>query len=218
MAGQVQEIGGNRLEIVGVARDAQLHGTGGVDPIVFMPFAPGPVFRGEAVLLAPTPLAERAAAVVRGLDARATTEVITMSEQVERWLGDSRGLARLAGTIGFLALLLATVGVYGVFSYYVEQRRRELGLRIALGAQSGQVVWLVVRQNAAALFGGLAAGLLVAVGESIVLQAELHGMSPADPFAYLGVLLVMLVAGVAACIVPARRAARTEPNTVLHYE
>jgi predicted permease len=218
MAGQVQEIGGNRLEIVGVARDAALHGTGGVDPIVFMPFAPGPVFRGEAVLLAPTPLAQRAAAVVRALDASASAEVLTMSEQVERWLGDSRGLARLAGTIGFLALLLATVGVYGVFSYYVEQRRREIGVRVALGARSAQVVWLVVGQNAPALVGGLAAGLLLAVAESLVLRAELHGLSPADPFAYLGVLLVMLAAGIAACILPARRAVRTEPNTVLHYE
>jgi ABC-type antimicrobial peptide transport system permease subunit len=170
------------------------------------------------VVLAPTPLAERAAAVVRALDARASVEVLTMSEQVERWLGDSRGLARLAGTIGFLALLLATVGVYGVFSYYVEQRRREIGVRIALGAKAEQVVWLVIRQNAPALVGGLAAGLLLAVGESLVLRAELHGLSPADPFAYLGVVLVMLAAGVAACIVPARRAARTEPNTVLHYE
>jgi predicted permease len=218
IAGQIQEIGGNRLEIVGVARDAALHGTGGVDPIVFMPFAPGPVFRGEAVLLTPTPLAERAAAVVRGLDTRATAEVVTMREQVERWLGDTRGLARMAGTIGVLALVLATVGVYGVFSYYVEQRRREIGVRIALGAKSGQVVRLVVRQNAAALVGGLAAGLLLAVGESVLLRAELHGLSPADPFAYLVVMLVMLGAGIAACIVPARRAARTEPNTVLHYE
>ena len=162
----MQEIGGNRLEIVGVVRDAQLHGTGGVDPIVFMPFAPGPVFRGEAVLLLPTPLAERAAALVRALDPRATVEVVSMREQVERWLGDSAGLARMAGTIGLLALLLAAVGIYGVFSYYVEQRRREIGVRIALGARPGQVIALVVRQNAPALLGGLAAGLLIAVGES----------------------------------------------------
>ena len=124
----------------------------------------------------------------------------------------------MAGTIGLLALLLATVGVYGVFSYYVEQRQREIGVRMALGASAAQVVRLVVRQNAPALAGGLAAGLLIAAAEAIVLRSELHGMSPADPFAYVAVLLVMLCAGIAACIVPARRAARTEPNTVLHYE
>src|SRR6185503_3348469 len=126
--------------------------------------------------LLPTPLADRAAAAVHELDARATTEVVTMREQVERWLGDSAGLARIAGAVGALALLLAAVGVYGVFSYYVEQRRREIGVRMALGARPKQVVWLVVRQNAAALVGGLAAGLLLAVAESLVLRSEIYGM------------------------------------------
>ena len=217
-AGRTQEIGGRQHEIVGVARDAALHGTGGVDPIVFMPFEPGPVFRGEAVLLVPTALAERAAAIVRELDARATAAPVTMREQVERWLGDTAGLARIAGAIGALALLLAAVGVYGVFSYYVEQRKREIGVRIALGAKTGQIISLVVRQNLPALCGGLAAGLAIAAAESIVLRGELHGLSPADPLAYLGVLAVMLLAGIAASAAPARRAARTEPNTVLHYE
>jgi ABC-type lipoprotein release transport system permease subunit len=212
----MQDIGDDRYEILGVARDAQLHGTGGVDPIVFMPFAPGPVFRGEAVLLLPTPLAERAAAAVRALDSRATASVVTMREQVERWLGDSAGLARIAGAIGGLALLLAAVGVYGVFSYYVEQRRREIGVRMALGARPLEIVTLVVRQNASPLVGGLAAGLLLAAGASLVLRSELHGLSPADPLAYLGVLLLMLAAGVAASALPAHRAARTEPNNVLH--
>lgn len=218
LAGQVEQIGGGRHEIVGVVRDAQLHGTGGVDPIVFMPFAPGPVFRGEAVLLLPTLLAERAAAAIRELEPRATADVVTMREQVERWLGDTAGLTRMAGTIGALALFLAIVGVYGVFTYYVEQRKREIGVRIALGARSSQIVLLVVRQNATALAGGLVAGLAIAVAESLVLRGELHGLSPADPLAYAGVLLVMLLAGVAASVVPARRATRTDPNRVLHYE
>ena len=217
-AGRTQQIGGVQHEIVGVVRDAQLHGTGGVDPIVFMPFAPGPVFRGEAVLLLPTPLAERAAATMRELEPRATATVVTLQEQVESWLGNTAGLARIAGAIGALALLLAAVGVYGVFSYYVEQRRREIGVRIALGAKPGQIVWLVVRQNMPALAGGLAVGLVIAAAESIVLRAELHGLSPADPPAFLGVLVVMLLTGVAASILPARRATQTEANTVLHYE
>jgi hypothetical protein len=218
LAGQVRDIGGNQREIVGVVRDAQLHGTGGVDPIVFEPFAPNPVFRGQAVILLPTPLAERAAGLVRGIDGRVTAEVVEMREQVERWLGDSAGLARMAGAIGLLALVLAAVGVYGVFSYYVEQRRREIGVRMALGAPSREIVWLVVRQNAPALAGGLAAGLLIAAAESIVLRSELHGLHPADPFAYLGVLLVMLTVGVGASALPARRATQTNPNTVLHYD
>jgi predicted permease len=218
LAGRSEEIGGRQHEIVGVVRDAQLHGSGGVDPIVFMPFQPRPVFRGEAVLLLPTPLAERAVAAVRELEPRATADVVTMREQVERWLGDTAGLARIAGAIGMLALLLATVGVYGVFSYYVEQRRREIGVRIALGARPKQVVSLVFRQNAPALVGGLAAGLALAVGLSIVLRGELHGLSSLDPVAYFSVLAMLAAAAVAACVVPTRRALRTEPNTVLHYE
>ncbi len=218
LAGQAREIGGSQREIVGVVRDAQLHGTGGVDPIVFEPFTPSPVFRGQAIILLPTPLAERAAGFVRDLDGRATAEVVEMREQVERWLGDSAGLARMVGVVGFLALVLAAVGVYGVFSYYVEQRRREIGVRMALGAQPRQIVRLVVRQNATALAAGLAAGLVVAAAESMVLRSELHGLNPADPYAYLGVLLVMLAVGFFASALPARRATRTDPNTVLHCD
>jgi ABC-type antimicrobial peptide transport system permease subunit len=127
-------------------------------------------------------------------------------------------MARMAGALGLLALLLATVGVYGVISYSVEQRRREIGIRMALGARPQQVVGLVLRRNARAVTVGLTIGLLIAVGESVVLKSELYGLSPADPLAYAGVLALLLLAAVAASVIPARRAARTDAVTALHHE
>ena len=117
-----------------------------------------------------------------------------------------------------LALLLATVGVYGVVSYSVEQRRREIGVRMALGALPGQVVALVLRRNARAVTIGLVVGLLIASAGSTVLRSELYGLSPLDPVAYAGVLGLLAMAGLAASAIPARRAARTDAVTALHQD
>jgi ABC-type antimicrobial peptide transport system permease subunit len=124
----------------------------------------------------------------------------------------------MAGALGLFALVLAAVGVYGVISYSVEQQRREIGVRMALGARPSQVVGLVLRRNARALAVGLAVGLAIAAGESIVMASELYGLSPLDPLAYLGVLALLAAAGVAASVIPARRAARTDPTLVLRHE
>jgi ABC-type antimicrobial peptide transport system permease subunit len=124
----------------------------------------------------------------------------------------------MAGALGLLALLLATVGVYGVISYSVEQRRREIGVRMALGARPGQVVGLVLRRNARAVSIGLVVGLAIAAGLTVVLKSELYGLSPMDPLAYAGVLTLLLCAGLAASVIPARRAARTDALLTLHHE
>jgi ABC-type antimicrobial peptide transport system permease subunit len=152
------------------------------------------------------------------MDARVATEAIPLSEQVERSLGDTAGVSRMAGALGLLALLLATVGVYGVISYSVEQRRREIGVRMALGARPGQVVGLVLRRNARPVAIGLVVGLALGSSLSVVLKRELYGLSPIDPLAYAGVLGIMLLSGVAASVIPARRALRTDAVTALHHE
>jgi predicted permease len=217
--GQIEKIGGVEREIVGVVRDAQLHEVGSVVPTFFETFGPHVnIAWGKAALVVPSAMTSAGIAAIQSLEPRAAVPVVTLDEQVRRSLGDTVGVTRLVGALGLLALLLATVGVYGVISYTVEQRRRELGVRIALGARPDQVMKLVLLRNGAALGTGLVVGLAVAAGESVFLRSQLYGLSPADPLAYAGVLLVLLLAGVAASVVPARRAARTEPTTVLRHE
>lgn len=144
--------------------------------------------------------------------------VFPMSQQMDRWLGSSRVGAGLAAALAGLALLLAAVGVYGVISYSVEQRRREIGVRMALGARPAQIVGFVARSNSRALLIGLTVGLAASLGVSKLLETSLYGVSRLDPLAYGGVLAILLLTGIAASILPARRAAAIAPLEALHYE
>jgi hypothetical protein len=205
-------------EIVAVVRDSQVYGLGPVEPVFFEAFAGG---RSTALLLKGAGGAawnKQLTAVLTAQEPRAIVSVLSMSEQMNRWLGPARSGATLAATLGSLALLLATVGVYGVIGYSVEQRRREIGVRMALGARPAQIVWLVARSNARALLVGSAVGFGLALGTSQLLRKLLFGASPLDPWAYGAVLALLLAAGFAASIVPSRRAARIAPMEALHYE
>jgi ABC-type antimicrobial peptide transport system permease subunit len=185
----------------------------------FAPLAANSQGVGEPpVILIPSAMAANALAAVRAADARAVIEVIPMSEQAERSLGDSKSTARLAGVLAWLALLLAMSGVYAVVSYSVERRRREIMIRMALGARSHEVVGLVLRRNVAPLGIGLVVGLVIAVGEAIVLRSQLYGLNPLDPAALAGVAVVLVVAGLAASAIPARRAVRMDPVTAMHQD
>jgi ABC-type antimicrobial peptide transport system permease subunit len=113
------------------------------------------------------------------------------------------------------ALGLATVGVFGVFGFAVRQQRREIGIRMALGAKPGAVVRLLFTQYARALLAGLAVGVAGSVAASIVLRHRLHGLSPFDPVAYLSVAALLACAGLAATFVPARAAIRLNPSQTL---
>jgi putative ABC transport system permease protein len=217
--GQSVTIGNRPREVVGVVRDAQLNGIGSRGPMYFSPFSANSQGVGEPpVILIPSSMASSVAAAVRAADATAFTEAIPLSEQAHRSLGDARGSARLAGVLAWVALLLATSGVYGVISYSVEQRRREIMIRVALGARPREVVGLVLRRNATPLGLGIVVGLLISAGGSVVLGSQLYGLSPLDPAALAGVAAVLLVAGAAASTIPARRAVRLDPVAALHQE
>jgi predicted lysophospholipase L1 biosynthesis ABC-type transport system permease subunit len=117
------------------------------------------------------------------------------------WMG-----AILLGSLGLLALVLASVGVYGVMAYSVSQRTRELGIRMALGAQSSQVLQLVLRQGMLLAAIGLGIGLLAAFGSTRLAGTLLYGVNPSDPTIFIGVTLLLAAAAFAACYLPARRA------------
>jgi len=123
--------------------------------------------------------------------------------------------ASLLVTMAGLALVLGCVGVYGLLSFLVFRRTRDLGIRFALGAQRRDVFWLVVREGAVMSTAGIAIGMAAAMVLTRWLSSELHGVSPTDPATYAAVAVVMFVVTLAACYVPTRRAMRVDPLIVL---
>jgi putative ABC transport system permease protein len=126
--------------------------------------------------------------------------------------------AALAGILCGLALALASIGVFGVFAYVVQQRTREIGIRMALGARRAQVLHVVLGFNSRALVAGLTIGLASAAVGSRLLQRYLYGLSPFDPLAYGAVALLLALAAVIATYLPARRASKVDPIRALRYE
>ena len=126
--------------------------------------------------------------------------------------------AAFSEVFGGLALLLATVGLYGLLSYAVAQRTREIGIRVALGAHTGTVLRLVVRQGLIMSATGAAIGLAITFGVTRLLTALLFGVAPHDPVILGGVVAILLTVGVVASMLPALRAARVDPVTALRAE
>jgi ABC-type antimicrobial peptide transport system permease subunit len=126
--------------------------------------------------------------------------------------------ASLAAALGVLGLILAIVGVYGVMSYAVSQRTQEIGLRIALGAQKGDILRMIGRQGALIIASGLTVGSVTAIAVGRLVRDFLVGITPSDPVTYVGVSI--LLAGVAflATYIPTRRATRVDPMVALRYE
>jgi putative ABC transport system permease protein len=141
--------------------------------------------------------------------------VMTMRERVAESLVNPRLYAALLGAFAIFALLIAGVGLFGVLSYSVAQRAREIGVRTALGAQLRDIVALVVRQSMAIAVAGLTIGIATSFWVSRLLGAVLYGVTPHDPASYIAVALVLLAVAAIASIVPARRAARVDPVRVL---
>jgi ABC-type antimicrobial peptide transport system permease subunit len=126
--------------------------------------------------------------------------------------------AVLLGVFAALALLLAATGLYGVLSYAVTQRSREIGLRIALGASAGAVVGMIVRRGLALTALGLAAGMALAAGATRALSTLLYGVGASDPATFGLVVVILGLVALSACSVPAMRAARVDPITALRQE
>jgi predicted permease len=142
----------------------------------------------------------------------------TMEAEVDATLFPMRASAWLVSGIGLVAMLLAAIGLYGVIAYSVARRTREIGIRVALGAQPGAVVGLVMRQGLIVAFAGLIAGSLLAAVAARVIAGALYGISSADPVSWLAAAAVMLVASAFANLVPAWRAAHVDPCEALRTE
>ena len=146
------------------------------------------------------------------------SEVQTMDAVVTGAVSTPAATTSLFVAFAALALLLGIIGIYGVFSYLVAQRTREIGLRVALGAQRRDVLVLVMKEGAKFSLAGIAIGLLSAVFVTRSMASQLYGVSPLDPLTYLAVALVMAAVAFLACYVPTRRAMRVDPAIALRYE
>jgi ABC-type antimicrobial peptide transport system permease subunit len=146
------------------------------------------------------------------------SNVRPMREWVETSAAQPRLNATLLGIFAGVALFVAAIGTYGVLAYSVSQRTKELGLRMALGADRGGVLRLVVREGMTVGLAGILIGVVAAMALSRALSALVFGVSVSDPWTYAGVALLLVVVALASCAVPAFRASRVDPMTALRLE
>jgi putative ABC transport system permease protein len=146
------------------------------------------------------------------------TQVRPMSDVLSVSLAEQRFNTLLLGIFAAVALLLASVGLYGVLAFSVAQRTREIGIRMALGAQGGDVLRLVLRQGLILSVLGVASGISVSLAGTRVLRGLLYGVAPTDPATFAGVALLLVAVALVACLVPARRALRVDPIVALRHE
>jgi len=145
-------------------------------------------------------------------------EVRTLSSQVNDSIARERMLAQISGFLGSLALGLVCIGLYGIMAYGVTRRTREIGIRIALGALRGDVVWMMLRETFTVILGGALVGLPLAYGLTRLVGSLLYGLTPSNPIVLGGVLLVLLAVSLLAAYFPARRASQADPLVALRYD
>ena len=165
------------------------------------------------------PIVASARRIVREIDPTIPiTNVQTLSDVVSSVTAPARWSTTLLGVFAGVALITAVLGVFGLLSYMVTQRARELGIRIALGASSRGVQRLVLTRGLALVGAGLAVGLAGAVALTRFMQSLLYGVTPTDPITFVGVSAILVSAAAAASLIPARRATRIDPITALRAE
>ena len=191
-------------------------------PFVYVPFAQQPgrpvtVFAraaGDPMALAPFMRSQ-----IRAVDPDVAVDAVTtMESSLASWIGPVRFFARLLGALAALAVGLAALGIYGVVSYVVSQRTREIGIRMALGATTPGILRLVLSYGVLLTVAGVALGVAGSFALTGVLRGILFGASTADPIVFASVSLLLGVVSVAACYAPARRAVRVEPIVALREE
>ena len=146
------------------------------------------------------------------------TQVITLAAQVHDSLSQQRAISALTGFFGALGLLLACVGLYGIMAYNVGRRTNEIGIRMALGAEKTDVLRMVVGQGIKLALMGVAIGIAGALALTRFLASMLYGVKPTDPLTFVAVSLILVAVAIAACYIPARRAAKVDPMVALRYE
>ena len=210
-------------EIVGVVsdvRDVALSQKPG--PMMYVPFAQAPLYGGEVVVRSSLSASSVAAAIrqaVHSIDKDLpVTDVESFPDALGQSISQERFRTFLLGSFGAIALVLAAVGIFGVISYSASQRRREIGIRMALGAQRRDVLRLILGQGAKLALLGLGVGVVFAFLLTRLMASLLYSVSATDPLTFGAVGIVLLGVAVTACYIPARRATRVDPMVALRYQ
>lgn len=210
-------------EVVGIARNSVVNAIGEVPvPLVYLPvaqdYAPAATLQVQTSGK-PEPVIAGVRAQIQSLEPNlAITNVQTIGEIIDQGLWAPEMGAALLTVFGGLAMVLAALGVYGVLAYSVTQQTREIGIRMAMGAERRDVLGLVVGQGLKLTIAGLALGILVSFALTRQLSSLLFGVSAYDPLTYAGVTVILVSVALLACYIPARRATRVDPLVALRYE
>ena len=145
-------------------------------------------------------------------------DIRTQNEQIEDSISQERLFATLTAAFGILALILACIGIYGIMAYNVARRTSEIGIRMALGARSRQVLLMILRESSWLAILGVAAGLAAAFALTRFVRTMLYGLRPTDPTTLIAATIILLAIAIAAAYGPARRASRIDPMQALRHE
>jgi predicted permease len=211
------------IEIVGVAKDLKYNDIREETPrYVYYPARQGgsylyslEVSTGADPLLVAAQIRRTVTEVARDLPIE---YVITLPDQIDRTLRDEQRISQLTSFFALLALLLASIGLYGVMAYGVAQRTNEIGVRIALGAHRFQVLWMVIRGGMILVGIGILIGIPAALATTRLASSLLYGLTATDITTMAGATLVLLLVAICAICLPARRASRLDVATALRYE
>jgi predicted permease len=205
------------IGVVGDTKYAQLRRK--TAPIIFLPLVSDEAHFELRAAASPTALVKSVREVVsQAGDNLPLTDVRTQTEQIDQILFQERLMARLSSFFGALALVLASIGLYGLLSYEVARRTHELGIRMALGAQRRDLLRLVVGQGILLVLIGAAIGIAAALGVTRFISSMLYGLHANDPVTFAAVAIVLTLVALVACYIPARRAMGVDPMVALRYE
>ncbi len=214
-----------QYEVIGVVNDTVYRSLREVPPPIYYKYAFGPKAYPNSFILHvrtlgdPRTIIQPVRELLQSIDSTVPFyQVATLSEEVDRSLWQERLLVTLASCFGVFAMTLSAIGLYGNLAYFVSARRREIGLRMALGAESRQVIWLVSRRVVPALATGILAGAALSWLASVWIRSLLYGVQPFDPLSASGALILLLAIGISAAAAPAFRAVRVDPASTLRQE
>ncbi len=207
-------------EIIGVVGDTKYDSLRReIQPMVYVPLTGGGAHFELRIAREPAALIPAVRDLVKRVDSNLPIfGVRTQAQRIEELLTQERAIARLASFFGALALLLASIGLYGLLSYEVARRTREIGIRMALGAEQRDVTRLIILRGINLTVAGAAAGIVGGLALTRVLSSLLYGVKPNDPLTYVAAAAILAAVALVASYIPARRATKVDPMVALRYE